>query len=60
MIGLAVVVANIACMVLVGHLAQRRGRSVKAWVWTSAFIGPFAIPMLYVLSGNHRGVADHA
>jgi hypothetical protein len=31
------------------ELAQRRGRSLKMWAWIGALIGPFAIPMLFLL-----------
>jgi hypothetical protein len=32
-----------------GELAKRRGRSIKAWAWTGAIIGPLAIPLLLLL-----------
>jgi hypothetical protein len=45
------VVAAIGSMLLVGYLAQERGRSQSRWVWTAAVIGPLAIPLLYLADG---------
>jgi hypothetical protein len=42
------VVAGVGSMLLVGYLAHERGRSQSRWVWTAAFIGPLAIPLLYL------------
>ena len=47
-------VALIGSMILAGHIAERRGRSVKAWTWTAAFIGPLALPLV-LLFPNLRG-----
>ena len=46
------VLATLASMLLAGRMADTRNRSVKAWVWASALIGPFA-PLLLCLLGNH-------
>jgi NO-binding membrane sensor protein with MHYT domain len=43
------VLAAIASMYLAGRVAAQRGRSVKTWVWIAAFIGIFAIPLLFIL-----------
>ena len=42
------VVTGLTSMLLVGYLACERGRSQSRWVWTAAFIGPLAIPLLYL------------
>ena len=42
------VVIALGSMLLVGYLAHERGRSQSRWVWTAAFIGPLAIPLLYL------------
>jgi hypothetical protein len=47
-----VVVASVGSMLLIGELAQELGRSQLNWVWTAALIGPFAIPLLYVVAAT--------
>jgi hypothetical protein len=42
------VVVALGSMFLAGYLAHERGRSQSRWVWTAAFIGPLAIPLLYL------------
>jgi hypothetical protein len=42
------VVIALGSMLIVGYLAHERGRSQSRWVWTAAFIGPLAIPLLYL------------
>ena len=46
------VLAALTSMLLTGRMAGNRHRSVKAWVWASALIGPFA-PLILCLLGNH-------
>ena len=41
-------VAVIASMYFAGELAERRGRSVKTWLWIAAVIGPFALPLIFL------------
>ena len=43
---LAVVIGS---MYLAGQLAERRGRGVKTWLWIAAVIGPFALPLIFLL-----------
>jgi hypothetical protein len=45
---LVILVVNVASIVIVGRLAREGGREPRPWVWTAAFIGPFAIPLLYL------------
>ena len=52
MLTLIAVLAALASMLLAGRMAGTRHRSVKAWVWGSALIGPFA-PLILCLLGNH-------
>lgn len=40
----------VAPMLIVGYLAHERGRSQTRWAWTAAVIGPFAIPLLYLVA----------
>jgi hypothetical protein len=47
-------VAFIGSMYLAGRIAERRGRSIKNWLWIAAFIGPFALPLLFLFP-NLRG-----
>ena len=37
-----------------GRIAEHRGRSFKAWAWIAVLIGPFALPLLFLLR-NLRG-----
>ena len=41
-------VALIGSMYFAGRLARRRGRGVKTWVWIAAFIGPLALPLVFL------------
>ena len=43
------VVIFVGSMLITGELAHERGRSRSRWIWIAAFIGPFAIPLLYLL-----------
>jgi hypothetical protein len=45
------IVAFIASMLLAGRMAHARHRSIKAWVWVAAIVGPFGPLVLYML-GN--------
>ena len=47
-------VAFIASIYLAGRLAARRGRSFKIWAWIAAFIGPLALPLIFVFPNLHR------
>jgi hypothetical protein len=47
-------VAFIASMYLAGQLAVRRGRSLKNWVGIAAFIGPLALPLIFVFPNLNR------
>jgi hypothetical protein len=47
-------VALIASMYLAGQLAVRRGRSLKNWVGIAAFIGPLALPLIFVFPNLNR------
>ena len=46
---LVVLIAAVAFMYLAGELAVRRGRARRPWIWVAAFIGPFAIAVIYLL-----------
>ena len=37
-----------------GRIAEHRGRSFKVWAWIAAFIGPLALPLVFLLP-NLRG-----
>jgi MFS family permease len=40
----AIVLALMAiCAYVSGHIAERRGRSVKLWIWLGALFGPLAL-----------------
>ena len=46
-------VAVIGSMFLAAQIAQRRGRSTRNWLWISAFVGPFALPLLFLFPNLH-------
>lgn len=39
----------LASMLVVGYLAHERGWRQSRWVWIAFFIGPLAIPLLYLV-----------
>jgi len=51
-------VALIGSMYLAGRLAERRGRSFKIWVWIAAFIGPLALPLVFLFPNLHGKAGD--
>jgi MFS family permease len=53
-------VAFVASMFLAGRLAERRGRSFKAWAWIAAFIGPLALPLVFLFPNLRGENAHHA
>ena len=52
------VVAFIGSMYLAARVAERRGRSPKAWAWIAAFIGPLALPLVFLFPNLRRNVDD--
>jgi MFS family permease len=52
--------ALIASIYLAGRIAERRGRSFKIWAWIAAFIGPFALALLFLFPNLHRENGGHA
>jgi len=56
-IALLIVVGSIY---LAGRIAERRGRSFKIWAWIAAFVGPFALPLLFLFPNLHRENGGHA
>lgn len=51
-------IAFIASMYLAGRIAERRGRSFKSWAWIAAFIGPLALPAVFLLPNLHGKNGD--
>ena len=51
-------VAFIGSMYLARRLAERRGRSFKIWVWIAAFIGPLALPLVFLFPNLHGKAGD--
>jgi hypothetical protein len=49
MLDLVGLVGFVASMYFAGELAVQRGRRRTAWLWVAAFIGPLAIPIIYLL-----------
>jgi len=37
-------------MLITGKLAHELGRRQSRWIWIAAFIGPLAIPLLYLVA----------
>ena len=44
-------VVCVGSMLLAGELALEFGRGQKRWIWVAAVIGPFAIPLLFLMAG---------
>jgi hypothetical protein len=40
---------TIGSMYLAGRMALARGHSVTAWYWLAAFIGRFALPLVFLV-----------
>jgi hypothetical protein len=59
MLAWVTVVVSIASMLLAGRMARARHRSIKAWVWAAAIVGPFG-PMVLYLLGNYAVKASCA
>jgi hypothetical protein len=53
-------VASIISIYLAGRIAERRGRSFKIWAWIAAFIGPLALPLVFLFPNLHGKSGDHA
>jgi hypothetical protein len=53
-------VGTIISIFLAGRIAERRGRSFKAWAWIGALIGPLALPLIFLFPNLHRRNGDHA
>jgi len=53
-------VASIGSIYLAGRIAERRGRSFKIWAWIAAFIGPLALPLVFLFPELHGKNGDHA
>jgi hypothetical protein len=54
------IVALICSVYLAGRVAAHRGRSFKIWAWTAAFIGPLALPLIFLFPNLHRKNGDPA
>jgi MFS family permease len=50
---------SIGSMFLAGRIAEHRGRRFVIWAWIAAFIGPLALPLVFLFpnlrgkNGNH-------
>jgi hypothetical protein len=53
-------VAFLGSMYLAGRIAERRGRSFKIWAWIAAFIGPLALPLVFLFPNLHGKNGYHA
>ena len=52
-------VAFIISIYLAGRMAERRGRRFKIWAWIAAFIGPLALPLVFLFPNLHRKNGEH-
>jgi MFS family permease len=55
-----VIVGFIYSMYLAGRIAERRGRRFIIWAWIAAFIGPLALPLVFLFPNLHGKNGDHA
>ena len=46
--------ASIGSMYVAGRIAERRGRRFTIWAWIAAFIGPLALPLIFLFPNLHR------
>jgi hypothetical protein len=53
-------VVFVASIYPAGRIAERRGRSFKVWAWVAAFIGPLALPLIFLLPDLRAGNVSHA
>jgi hypothetical protein len=53
-------VVFIGSIYLAGRIAERRGRSFKIWAWVAAFIGPLALPLVFLFPNLHSSNGNHA
>jgi hypothetical protein len=44
----------VVSMHLAGRIAERRGRSFRAWAWVAFMIGPLALPLVLLFPNLHR------
>jgi MFS family permease len=51
---LALILLTILSTYLAGWIAERRGRSVKAWLWLGALFGPLALAAVALLPALGR------
>jgi hypothetical protein len=54
------IVALICSVYLAGRIATHRGRSFKVWAWIAAFIGPLALPLIFLFPNLHGKNGDPA
>jgi hypothetical protein len=53
-------VVFIASIYPAGRIAERRGRSFKVWAWIAVFIGPLALPLVFLFPNLHGEKVGHA
>jgi hypothetical protein len=53
-------VVFIGSIYLAGRIAERRGRSFKVWAGIAAFIGPLALPLVFLFPNLRRENVGHA
>jgi NO-binding membrane sensor protein with MHYT domain len=49
---------SIGCFYLYGRIAERRGRSVKLWLWLGAFFGPIALVLVRLLPPRQEDIVS--
>ena len=55
-----VMIGFIISIYLAGRIAERRGRSFKVWAWIAVFIGPLALPLVFLFPNLHGENVGHA
>jgi MFS family permease len=55
-----VMIGFIISIYLAGRIAERRGRRFKIWAWIAAFIGPLALPLVFMFPNLHGRNGDDA
>jgi Na+/H+ antiporter NhaD/arsenite permease-like protein len=53
-------VVFVASIYPAARIAERRGRSFKVWAWIAVLIGPFALPLVFLLPNLRAENVGHA
>ena len=58
MILILALLVTLVSVLLAGHMARKRHRSVTAWAWVAVFVGPLAPLALHLLGKRRTDTAN--